>query len=134
MSVLGIILALLGAVIGTANWGAAGFLFGLVAGYSLGAVIQLGGRIRRLEQRLAQNPVLGQLYVMLAAFWLVFMFQLAHLLTWYGWLTWPFAFAVLYRFLYRYHERTAGCSTLAAYYRFLVTDLNPDLGGRVVGA
>ncbi|MEJ2390031.1 MAG: DUF2339 domain-containing protein [Gammaproteobacteria bacterium] len=54
MSIPAIILALVGGVLGAAVGQEAGFLFGLVAGYSLGAIIHLSGRIRQLEQRIGE--------------------------------------------------------------------------------
>jgi len=54
MSLLGVIFALLGGFIGGASWHEGGFLFGLIAGYSLGAVIQLSGKLKKLEQQLGQ--------------------------------------------------------------------------------
>ena len=59
---------------------------------------------RKLEWTMLRYPVLGQLYAMVLLFWLVFMFRVAHPMALYGWLCWPFAFASLYFFLYRYRD------------------------------
>lgn len=52
MSVLGIILAILFGFFGGVAWGERGFFFGLITGYCLGALIQLSGRVKSLEQKL----------------------------------------------------------------------------------
>lgn len=57
MSLLGIIFALIAAFIGGLFEQEAGFLLGLVVGYSFGAIIQLSGKVRDLERRLKQIPL-----------------------------------------------------------------------------
>ena len=59
---------------------------------------------RKLDWKMLRYPVLGQLYAMLVFFWLSFMLRVAHPMAWFGWLIWPFAFAALYFFLYRYRD------------------------------
>ena len=54
MSLLGVIFALLAAVIGGAVGHEGGFLLGLIVGYCLGAVIQLSKRVKELELQLTQ--------------------------------------------------------------------------------
>jgi uncharacterized membrane protein len=54
MSLIGIIVALIGGFFGGTFWREAGFVFGLIAGYSLGAVIQLSAKLKVLEAKLAQ--------------------------------------------------------------------------------
>ncbi|MBI1424480.1 MAG: DUF2339 domain-containing protein [Gammaproteobacteria bacterium] len=56
MSLMGIIFALVGGFFGGSFWHEAGFVFGLIAGYSLGAVIQLTGKVKALERRLSALP------------------------------------------------------------------------------
>ena len=57
MSLLGIIFALIAAFIGGLFEQEAGFLLGLVVGYSFGAIIQLSGKVKDLERRLKQIPL-----------------------------------------------------------------------------
>jgi len=59
---------------------------------------------QKLDWKTLRYPVLGQLYAMLVCYWLIFMFRVAQPLAWFGWLCWPFAFAVFYFILYRYRD------------------------------
>lgn len=56
MSVLGIIFAILAGFVGGIVGEGEGFLLGLLVGYCFGAIIQLSGRVKQLEQRLKQIP------------------------------------------------------------------------------
>jgi len=59
----------------------------------------------RLNWKTLRFPVLGQIYVMIFALWLLLTARVSHPLAWYGWLCWPFGFAALYYFLYSYRDR-----------------------------